>query len=160
MLVAFAAPVLAAPGGNSAASAACEDGGYLDYTRTDGTAFRNEGACVRYSAQGGVLVPVVVGPFSVTYSSIGTNAFRAVIDGTGLEPNSLVTIHFVWPGRSVHISGPAVAADATGNFTFTHEEQCDDVDGNGMTSLTVTGTPAGGSETAYSLEVPDSSICP
>jgi hypothetical protein len=33
-------------------------GGYLDFTREDGTAFANTGECVSYAAQGGTLVPV------------------------------------------------------------------------------------------------------
>ena len=59
-IVMFAAPVLAAPGGNSAASAACKNGGYVNFTDTSGNPFRNEGACVSYAAHGGTLVPVAV----------------------------------------------------------------------------------------------------
>jgi hypothetical protein len=44
--------------GNSAAAHACQQGGYLDFTREDGTAFANTGECVSYAAQGGTLVPV------------------------------------------------------------------------------------------------------
>ena len=52
----LAAPTLAAPGGNSAASAACTNGGYANYTRQDGSTFKNEGQCTKYEAQGNALV--------------------------------------------------------------------------------------------------------
>src|SRR6185436_8801741 len=40
-------------GGNSAAAQLCQDGGYLNLVRTDGTGFRNVGECVSYAAHGG-----------------------------------------------------------------------------------------------------------
>jgi hypothetical protein len=157
LLLAVVAPVLAAPGGNSDASAACENGGYVNWTDSDGNAFRNEGACVRYAAHGGVLVPAEAQPFSVAYSSIGPSAFRAVFTGTGLEPSSAVRISLVWPNRSVTVD---MTADASGSMSLTLEEQCRDAAGESLTSVTATGTPAGGSQTEYSLPRPDASICP
>ena len=58
---ALAAPALA-ESGKSAAAAACQDGGYVDWTDAAGNAFRTTGACVSYVAHGGTLVPVVVDP--------------------------------------------------------------------------------------------------
>ena len=52
----LAAPTLAAPGGNSTASAACAGEGYRNYTRKDGSTFKNEGQCTKYEAQGNTLV--------------------------------------------------------------------------------------------------------
>lgn len=158
LVVIAATPVLAAPGGNGGGSAACANGGYLNYTDTAGNRFRNEGACTRYTAKGGVLVPIVSVPFSVTYTSAGTSGFQAVVSGIGLLPGSAVELAFVWPGRSVSIAG--LTADGAGNFSFTHAEQCFDVNGAAMSSLTATGTPTGGSPTAYSLALPDASVCP
>ncbi len=43
-------------GGNSDAAHACQQGGYLDLFRTDGTAFKNTGECVSYAAHGGTFV--------------------------------------------------------------------------------------------------------
>lgn len=43
-------------GGNSAAAHACQHGGYKNFTRSDGTSFKNTGACVSYAAHGGTLV--------------------------------------------------------------------------------------------------------
>jgi hypothetical protein len=43
-------------GGNSAAAHACQHGGYKNFVRSDGTLFKNTGACVSYAAQGGTLM--------------------------------------------------------------------------------------------------------
>jgi len=43
-------------GGNSAAAHACQHGGYKNFTRADGTSFKNTGKCVSYAAHGGTLV--------------------------------------------------------------------------------------------------------
>lgn len=40
-------------GGNSAAAQLCQNGGYQNLVRTDGTGFRNVGECVSYAAHGG-----------------------------------------------------------------------------------------------------------
>ncbi len=81
----FSAPVLAKPGGNAAAAAACRHGGFVDYTDSAGNPFRNTGACVRHAAHGGALVPVAAGPFSVVYSGSVAGVFSATLNGTGLE---------------------------------------------------------------------------
>ena len=157
LLAALATPVLAASGGNSGPSAACANGGYLNYTDTAGNPFRNEGACTSYAAHGGTLVPVVQGPFSVTYTDAGGGVYNSVITGTGLEPLSHVRFAYVWPERSVIVD---FDIDASGTVVFSHGESCYDINGNHQTSLTATGTPAGGSETDYPLALPPTSICP
>src|SRR5579862_9889612 len=48
----------AADGGNSAAALLCQQGGYANLMRTDGTSFSNTGQCVSYAAHGGQLVPI------------------------------------------------------------------------------------------------------
>lgn len=153
----FAAPVLAKPGGNAAAAAACRHGGFVDYTDSAGHPFRNTGACVSHAAHGGALVPVAAGPFSVVYSASVPGAFRATLNGTGLESTSSVTFSFVWPARSVIIT---FNSDASGNIFLVHDEQCTDINGANMSSLTATGTPAGGAETTYTLPLPPASFCP
>jgi hypothetical protein len=45
----------AAGGGNSDAAKACQNGGWQNLVRQDGTGFSNQGDCVSYAAQGGVL---------------------------------------------------------------------------------------------------------
>jgi hypothetical protein len=61
-LMAFAALALGtgvasatAGGGNSANAKACQQDGWKNLVRTDGTSFTNQGACVSYAAQGGTL---------------------------------------------------------------------------------------------------------
>ena len=45
-------------------------------------------------------------------------------------------------------------------MSLVHGEQCTDVNGDNMSSLTATGTPAGGVETTYTLPLPPASFCP
>ena len=107
--LAIAAPALA-KSGNSAAAAACQDGGYVDWTDAAGNAFRNTGACVSYAAHGGTLVPVVVdpvNPFSVSYRPSGTSGFQATVTGSGLEPNSSVDLFLTWGGTTLFIGDVA-----------------------------------------------------
>jgi len=153
----FSAPALAKPGGNAAAAAVCRHGGFANYTDAAGNSFRNAGRCVSYAAHGGTLMPVASGPFSVVYSPLTGGAFQATLAGTGLEPTSSVTFSFVWPARSVIIT---FNSDASGNVSLVHGEQCGDENGDTMTSLTATGTPAGGVETDYALPVPSATLCP
>jgi len=156
--VVMTAPLLAKTGGNAAASAACRGGGYVTWTDAGGNSFRNAGACVSYAAHGGRLVPVATGPFSVVYSApVGVGSFQASITGTALAPSSPVTFAFVWPARSVTAT---FNAEPDGTVEFVHGEVCVDIDGANMTSLTATGTPAGGVPTSYSLPLPPASICP
>ena len=155
--LAITAPVLAKPGGNAAAAATCRHGGYVNFTDAAGNHFRNAGGCVSYAAHGGALVPATVGPFSVVYSQPSANVFEATLAGSGLEPTSSVTFSFVWPARSVIIT---FDSDASGNVALVHGEQCTDINGDNMTSLTATGTPAGGVETDYPLPLPPAAFCP
>ena len=46
-----------AGGGNSDAAKACQEGGWQNLVREDGTEFKNAGDCVSYAAQGGTLEP-------------------------------------------------------------------------------------------------------
>ncbi len=51
----------AADGGNSANAKSCQHGGWQSWLRTDQTKFANQGACVSYVAQGGVLSQPTLG---------------------------------------------------------------------------------------------------
>jgi hypothetical protein len=59
LIVAAATAAIAVPlalaGGNSDAAKACQQGGWQNLVRQDGTGFTNTGDCVSYAAQGGVL---------------------------------------------------------------------------------------------------------
>ena len=154
----ISAPVLAGSG-NSAAAAACQGGGYVDWTDAAGNAFRNTGACVSYAAHGGTLVPIVVdpvNPFSVSYRPSGTSGFDATVTGSGLEPNSSVDLFLTWGGTSAFIGD---VAGASGEVAFTASGVCTSL-GSPLTEVAVAGTPAGGEQTEYPVPLPDASICP
>ena len=154
---AFAAPALA-ESGNSEAAAACQDGGYVDWTDAAGNAFRNTGACASYAAHGGALVPVVVdpvNPFTVAYRASGTDGFFATVTGLGLEPDSSVDLLLTWGGEPLPIGD---VADASGNVTFTASGSCTSL-GSPLTAVSVAGTPAGREHMEFSVPLPDASIC-
>ena len=52
---AIAVPMAVAGGGNSDAANACKQDGWQNLVRQDGTGFKNQGDCVSYAVQGGVL---------------------------------------------------------------------------------------------------------
>jgi len=155
---ALAAPALA-ESGNSAAAAACQDGGYVDWTDATGNAFRNTGACVSYVAHGGTLVPVVVdpvNPFSVSYRPSGSSGFEATVTGSGLEPNSSVDLFLTWGATTAFVGD---VAGANGEVAFTASGVCTSL-GSPLTEVAVAGTPAGGEQTEYPVALPDPSVCP
>ena len=154
--LALAGPALAYSGGNSANSAACEDGGYANWTDADGNGFRNAGACVSYAARGGTLTPVAVDPFSVSYRTGGANGFVATLTGSGLAPFSGVDLMLTWGGDPQFFPG---IADASGNVTFNVSGACTS-GGSPLTVVGAAGTPAGGEHTEYPLPLPDASVCP
>jgi hypothetical protein len=82
-LLVGALPALAG-GGNSDAAHACQKDGYLNYTRADGTPFKNTGDCVSYVAHGGVLKPVVV----KNVTSISTSLFKSSISAGSTDYDS------------------------------------------------------------------------
>lgn len=119
LAVTLAAPVLGAKGGNSAASAACENGGYLNWTTSTGAAFKNEGACVKYAAMGNALV--AVNPFSISYragSSAGLFGYTAT--GSGLVPgtSNMVLLDYA-TGQTVN--GGQATVDSNGNWLVSRE---------------------------------------
>src|SRR5687767_1067107 len=62
MLVLGAAPGAGADPGNSAAAHSCRQGGYLSLVGSDGTTFRNVGACVSHAARGGTFATGIIIP--------------------------------------------------------------------------------------------------
>ena len=65
------ASVAFANGGNSGAAKACQNNGYLNFQRPDGTLFRNVGECIAFVAAGGVLQPIGGAPTIVDIESVG-----------------------------------------------------------------------------------------
>ena len=154
----IAAPALA-KSGNSAAAAACQNGGYRDWTDAAHTPFPNTGACVSYAAHGGTLVPVVVepvNPFSVSYRAAGANGFQATVIGSGLEPDSSVDVFFTWGSTTLFFGD---VADGSGEVAFSPSGVCVSL-GSPLTEVAVAGTPVGGEQTEYPVPLPDASICP
>jgi hypothetical protein len=74
---ALALPTVAlAGGGNSDNAKRCQQGGWQNLVRTDGTGFNNQDECVSYGAHGGVLAPKptpVSGPMQVSEPSFNYN---------------------------------------------------------------------------------------
>src|SRR5215208_5789311 len=116
MLAMSVGPGFAAPGGNAANAAKCEEGGYLDYTDANGNPFKNEGQCTRYAARGGQLVPVpVLTPdITITYQGFDTGT----ISGTGFTPNSQITYTVTYSPSGLTYTGNDVFTDAMGAFTL------------------------------------------
>ena len=75
-ILALVGPVTAKSGGtnNSVGSAKCANGGYLNWGRVDGPAFRNEGDCTKYAAKD--TLPLVA-LARVVYHSAGAGSFTA-----------------------------------------------------------------------------------
>jgi hypothetical protein len=70
-----------AGGGNSDAAKACQQGGWQNLAREDGTEFENTGDCVSYAAQGGTLEPKGPG-----VCVAGSDNFSD--DAVGAQPNT------------------------------------------------------------------------
>jgi hypothetical protein len=80
LAVAIGAATAIADGGNSENAHACQQDGWVNLVRSDGTAFSNQGDCVSYGAQGGSLFAV----YHFTTELSGANE-NPVVDtpGTG-----------------------------------------------------------------------------
>jgi hypothetical protein len=99
------------------------EGGYLDWTRADGTLFRNTGACVSYVAHGGTLSPVTTITGTLTLFSIELNpdtppgwcALRT--EATGFPPGAYL---LRWYEDDVSFLEFGVTIDATGTMTGSH----------------------------------------
>jgi hypothetical protein len=61
-------------GGNSDSAKACQNGGWQNLVRQDGTGFKNTGDCVSYAAQGGVLKAKPAASISVSVPTFGLDA--------------------------------------------------------------------------------------
>ena len=114
--------VSAAPGGNSANAKLCQKGGWetLATSEDPHIAFTNQGACVSYGAQGGVITAVV--PYNpsiqVTLSPTGdSNYCIGYITGTDFPPNTSYP-YSTYMNGNLYTSGATVTSDASGNFGF------------------------------------------
>jgi hypothetical protein len=106
--LAFTAAPSWAGGGNSANAALCETyPGVL--LAQDGSAFKNEGECTSYGAQGGQIVGV-----DAVSALLTPNIFSTTYSGFGLKPGTKVlTCDKYSPSGETFCSAPVVAADGT-----------------------------------------------
>jgi len=89
-LVGLASPAGAATGGNSANAKTCQNNGWKTTLRADGTAFKNQGDCVSYAAQGGAYAlqcydsTGVYADFRLTapIDTVNNTMFTNSVDGT------------------------------------------------------------------------------
>lgn len=114
-------PALAQDPGNSGAAHACQQGGYQDLRRADGTSFKNAGDCVSYAAQGGSLLA----PPDLTTSK--TCAPTSIASGGTVTCTITVT----------NAAGAAPALVSAGTLLVR-----DTITGTASTVTTITGTSA------------------
>jgi hypothetical protein len=101
--LALCAPSLAAAGpsggDSSSAALACQQGGFVNFVRSDGSTFGDTGDCVSYAALGGTLVPVDLNASFVADPS-RTPFEDLTLTGSGLEPGSTVSYSFIPVGQT------------------------------------------------------------
>ena len=132
-ILAIAAPVAAKPGsGNSTGSAACENGGFRNWTRANGTNFKNEGDCTNYTAKGGVLV--LIDRIAPTITNVASSTANGTY-GTGAA--ILVQVVF---SEAVIVTGSPLLTLETGTTDATASYQL----GSGTSTLTFSYTVAAG----------------
>jgi hypothetical protein len=75
-------------GGNSGAAHKCQHGGYLSLVGSDGTTFRNTGACVSFAAHGGTFATGLVIPAGETATLSSAQFGDGVLPTAPLAPNT------------------------------------------------------------------------
>ena len=111
-------PLALAGGGNSDAAKACQQDGWKNLARQDGTSFKNTGDCVSYAAQGGVLVAKSTGG-SENFSGFGDQSQPTTFSGGTIDP-ALYAAGLYPAGGAILVAGPYFNGFATGtHFLFT-----------------------------------------
>jgi hypothetical protein len=115
---------LAVASGNSANAQACQQGGWQNLVRQDGTWFTNTGDCVSYAAQGGVLSTKSVAG-SENFSEYGFGATPSTFSGGTIDPSDYAPAP-AWdpsfPAGGILLTGPyfnAFTTDPGTHFLFT-----------------------------------------
>ena len=112
-----------APLGAQAAKNPCAEHGYLEYTRTDGTTFRNTGECTVYVKRGGTLVPVSSPTVVVTSANFSSGVLVFDFSTSHFTPGSQLTqLHYVSSAYAIDFLDPAaplytIAPDGTVSLT-------------------------------------------
>ena len=129
-------------GGNSANAKSCQKKGWMELVRSDGTAFRNQGDCVSYGAQGGTLHPVFV--FTATLNG-GNQSPPIATPGTG-------TATVTWNTVTNQMGVDVTFGGLTTPTTAAHIHCCVTPPGNTGVATTVptfTGFPLGVTSGTY-----------
>ena len=113
--------------GNSNNAHVCQQNGWMDLRKSDGSEFKNTGDCVKYAGSGGVIVagppPEVLG-FTITPRCDLGNKYEVVVNytggtgtidtGTGAVPYASGTPVIVEPGTLVKVIVTAPSGTNTG----------------------------------------------
>jgi hypothetical protein len=101
--------------GNSAAAHLCQHGGWKGLHRTDGSAFKNGGACVSYAAKGGTLSAFDLSQGTCP-SGEPVGSVCVFLFGVGLEPGSgLIGFATATPGNTLLAFGPVAGSPVPAN---------------------------------------------
>ena len=71
----------------------CKKGGFANYTRADGSTFKNQGDCVSYVAQGGELLPKTPPPTITEFFVQGFGVDAMFTGGTGTVTDPTGTVY-------------------------------------------------------------------
>jgi hypothetical protein len=113
----------AAPVGVQAAKNPCAEHGYLLYTRTDGTTFRNTGECTTYSKKGGTLVPLSTATVTVDSATLSNGILVFTFGAAHFTAGSQLTLlHYVSAPYAIDLvdsSAPLFTIAPDGTLTIT-----------------------------------------
>ena len=129
-------------GGNSANAKLCQKNGWMNLLASDGTAFSNQGDCVSYGAQGGILHPVFV--FTAALNG-GNQSPPIATPGTG-------TAKVTWNTLTNEMTVDVTFSGLTTPTTAAHIHCCVTPPGNTGVATTVptfTGFPLGVTSGTY-----------
>jgi hypothetical protein len=109
---------LAEAPGNSGDAQACQNEGWQTLQTSAGSLFANQGQCVSYAAQGGLLVarPSLIVTATIGFCGGPDPYCWGAFIGTGLAPLSAVYLNYTFADASYQI---VRYADATGNISST-----------------------------------------
>jgi hypothetical protein len=108
---------------NSSNAHACQNGGWQNLARQDGTSFNNQDECVSYGAHGGVLTAKPTStPGSENFSEDADGSTPPTFSGGTIDPADYAPLgtHPDGSGGSILVSGPYFNGFANGtHFLFT-----------------------------------------
>ena len=115
---------------NADAAHACNNGGYANLRRVDGSAFKNVGECVSYAAKGGSFGPAIESfvlngnnCFFGTYTAVFSGG-TGVVNGTPVTSGVQFTI-FTFVGPTLVVTSPTgVSVTATAPAPIINDGSC------------------------------------